>query len=215
MQSPFCNFIVIDVETGGLPNKTKKAVYDIALTEVAFVTVSSELEIIDQKAWLIKPYKEDLIYDKAAELASNISKQMCIDQGMDLLVAQKEMVSFLKKYKYGSRSPVVLGHNFIKFDADFMLNSFEFCKDDLMKYVSQEPEDTIKWSRLCWQESVNYKLGTCCENAGIQLIDAHRAMTDTLATAKLWIHFQKNLRGQGQTSIKNNEVKSFRNGFEL
>jgi len=214
MDSPYQNFVVIDIESGGLTGKDKKAVYDIALTEVAMVIVSKELEIIDQGSWLIKPYKEGLIFDKGAEIASGISRLMCEQQGLDLLASQQEMAKMLKKYKYGNKLPVVLGHNFIKFDADFMLNSFEFCKDDFMKYVNPEPEDTLKWARMTWQESVNYKLGTCCLNAGVTLVDAHRALSDSLATARLWIYFQNNLRGNNK-SASSTPTKKFRETFEL
>lgn len=216
MDSPYRNWISCDCETGGLPNTKLKAFYDFALTEVAFVVVSQELEIIDQASWLIKPYKEGLVYDPRAAEASGITKQMCIEEGRDLVECQKEMAAFLKKYKYGGKLPVMFGHNFVKFDAAFMIGAFEFCKDDLMKYVNPEPEDTMKWARMAWTTSDNYKLGTCCSNAGVTLKDAHRALTDTIATAKLWVYFQKLLRGQGQTqSAKLETVTKFRDNFEL
>jgi len=215
MKSPYSNFVVIDVETGGLPNATKKAVFDVALTEVAFVAINKDLEIIDQKSWMIKPYSDKAEYSKGAEIASGISKQMCIDQGMDLKVAVQEMIIFLKKYKEGSSLPILLGHNFCTFDSNFMVNAFEFCKEDLLKYVNPDPEDTLKWGRLCWTESNNYKLGTCCQNAGITLKDAHRALTDTIATAELWIYFMKNLRGTGTSIINEEAPKKFRHTFEL
>lgn len=213
MLSPYANFIVVDCETGGLPNKNSKAVYDVALTEIACVAINSSLEIVDQQSWMVKPYKDGLEYNPKAAEASGITKQMVEEQGEDIFGVQKEVVKFLKKYKQGSSLPVILGHNFIKFDSEFMLNLFEFCKDDLLKYVNSEPEDTIKWARLMWPESTNYKLGTCCENAGITLINAHRALTDTIATAQLWIHFMKNLRGQGNSLEK--EEKKFRHTFEI
>lgn len=213
MKSPYSNFVVIDIESGGLPNATKRAVYNIALTEVAFVVVSANLEVVEEKSWLIKPYKEDLIYDKGAEIASGISRAMVEKDGMDIQTAVAEQKAILKKYKDGSALPVVLGHNFVKFDSEFMINSFEFCKEDILKYVNSEPEDTLKWSRLRWPESNNYKLGTCCENAGITLIDAHRALNDTRVTAQLWIHFMKNLRGENTKQLE--PTKRFRANFEL
>jgi len=213
MKSPYSNFAVVDVETGGLPGKEKKAVYDIAITEIAFVIVDENLEIVERKSWLIAPYKEGLTYDKGAEIASGISRQMCEERGMNLVVAVREMIVILKKYKIGASLPVMLGHNFLKFDAEFMINMFQFCKEDLFKYVCADAEDTIKWSRLCWTESNNYKLGTCAQNAGITLKDAHRAGTDTEATALLWIHFMKSLRGQNISTME--PPKRFRVTFEL
>lgn len=216
MLSPYANFIACDCETGGLPNKTKKAVTDIALTEIALVAIDSDLNIVEKASWLIAPYKDDLTYDYQAQVVSGISKQMCIDQGLQIKDVHKEVVAFLKRYKKGSSLPVILGHNIIKFDADFLLNFFEFCGDDFMKYVNDEPEDTIKWARLAWTESTNFKLGTCCENAGVVHTEAHRALPDTVATAELWIKFLKNLRGEGQPSVTTNAPqKRFRHEFEF
>jgi DNA polymerase III epsilon subunit-like protein len=213
MDSPYGNFIVIDSETGGIPSKGKEAFTDIALTELALVVVSQGLEIIHQDSWLIKPYKEDLIFEKAAEIASGISRKMVEEQGLELEVVHKAVQSVLKKYKFGSKLPTVVFHN-MKFDIPFLVNMFEFCKDDFTKYVKDEPEDTLKWSRMCWQESVNYKLGTCCLNAGVTLVDAHRALSDSLATARLWIYFQNNLRGNNK-SASSTPIKKFRDTFEL
>lgn len=201
MFSKYHNFVVVDVETGGLPSKEKRAVHEIALTEVAIVAVSSNLEIVGQAAWLVKPYKEGLIYSKAAEETSGISLSMCEEKGVDIKIVCDGVTDFITKYKHGSALPVMLGHNFIKFDSEFMVNLFEINGLDLFKYVQKSPEDTIHWSRLMWQESIDYKLGTCCQNAGIVLSDAHRALTDTLATAKLWITFMKNLRCWNGTAV--------------
>jgi len=218
MDSPYRNWISIDSETGGLPNgKDKKAFLDIALTEIALVSINQNLEIEDKASWLIKPYKEGLIYDKGAEIASGISKQMVIEQGFELPIVLKGMIDFFKKNKVGGKLPIIFGHNFIRFDMPFIINMFEFCKEDLSKYIQPEVEDTLKWGRMCWTESNNYKLGTCCENAGITLMDAHRALTDTCATAELMIYFQKRLRGEGQVTITETTTttKTFREQFQL
>lgn len=216
MKSKYQNWLVCDVETGGLLSKDKKAVYDVALTEIALVAVNSNLEIVEQASWLIKPYKEGLIYEKGAEKASGISKQMCEEQGMELDLAFKEIKAFVARYKDGSSLPVVVGHNILKFDIFFLMNLFEYFKEDLGKYLCQDVEDTIKWSRYCWVESVNYQLGTCVANAGITLVNAHRALTDTVATAKLLIHFLKGMRGlNSNTKTTNGSTEKHRVSFEL
>jgi DNA polymerase III alpha subunit (gram-positive type) len=213
MLSKYGNFVSCDVETGGLLTATKKAIFDVALTEVALVAVNESLEITDSKSWLVKPYSDKAEYNKGAEMASGISKQMCEEKGEDIKIIHSEIRTFLKAQKSGNRLPVIFGHNFLNFDAHFMINLFEYCGDDLMKYVQDEPEDTLKWARMRWKESNNYKLGTCCENAGITLIDAHRAGSDTYATAQLWIHFMKNLRGENTKQLE--PTKRFRANFEL
>lgn len=214
MKSPYTNFIAIDVETGGLLSAGKKAVIDVALTEIALVVVNYELTIVEQCSWLIKPYKDDLIYTSRAEEVSGISKAMCEQSGIDIYDAVKQMIDIFKKYREGRSLPVLFGHNFPDFDSHFVLGAFDFCKENLLKYVHGEPEDTMKWSRYCWCESLNYKLGTCCSNAGITLQDAHRALSDTIATAQLWIYFMKRLRGIGAVT-STIPVQRFRDTFEM
>ena len=213
MDSNYQNFVVMDVETGGLPGKEKKAFHNIALTEVAAVVVNSDLEIVLKESWLIKPYKDDLIYDKGAEIASGISKQMCIDEGITIEQCYAPLKDIFKKYKTNGKPPTLVGHNF-NFDIEFLVGLFEFHKDDISKYVNDDLQDTLRLSRLCWTESANYKLGTCCSNAGVTLKDAHRALTDTISTAELFIYFMRNLRGLNKTSNEQPEER-FRDRFEL
>lgn len=214
MQSKFCNWISCDVETGGLLSKGKKAVFDVALTEIALVAINQDLEIVEKQSWLIKPYSDTAEYNKNAEIASGISKEMCEKDGKDIKEVMKEVIQFLKRHKDGSRLPVMLGHNFVAFDSAFIANFFEYCKEDFTKYIQDEPEDTIKWARICWTDSANYKLGTCCDNANVTLLNAHRALADAVATAELWVYFLKNLRGMGGNKQVEQEVR-FRDGFEF
>lgn len=213
MLSRFCKFISCDVETGGLIGKNKRAVFDVALTEIALVVVEEDLSISEQKSWLVKPYSDTAEYNKGAEEASGISKAMCQEQGQDILLVGKEVSEFMKRHKQGNRLPVMVGHNFDDFDSYFLQGLFEWCKLDLMKFVQDGTEDTLKWSRLCWRESVNYKLGMCCQQANITLQNAHRALTDAYSTALLWVYFLKNLRGEGVTT--ETKKKRFRDTFEL
>ncbi len=213
MKSKYGNFIGIDTETVGLPNKSKAAFFDVALTEIAMVAVSEDLVIVDKKSWLIKPYKDGLEYSAEAAKISGITKEMCEEKGQDIQLVCKEVIQFLKKYKSESRLPVLFGHNFISFDIPFILNMFEFCKEDLTKYANPEPEDTLKWSRISFKELNNYKLGTVAEACGITMTEAHRALVDAEITAKIWIYFLKNLRGENNKVIK--EKSRFRATFEL
>lgn len=213
MKSKYGNFVGVDTETGGLPNKSKAAFFDVALTEIAMVAVSEDLEIIDKKSWLVKPYKEGLEYNPEAAKVSGITKEMCEEKGQDIQLVCKEVIQFLKKHKNESRLPVLFGHNFISFDIPFILNMFEYCKEDLTKYANPEPEDTLKWSRMRWKELTNYKLGTVCEAAGITHTEAHRALPDTIVTSELFIYFMKGLRREG--IVEQKKEKRFRQTFEL
>lgn len=213
MESPIKGYVIIDTETGGLPNSKSKAFIDIALTEIACVTVNSNLEITNKWSSIIKPYKKGLIYSELAEKVSGLGRKQCEEKGKDVNIVLREFIKELIKAKEVGKLPIFVAHN-TPFDAPFIVNMFEFCKEDLFKYIQDQPEDTLRWSRMLWTESTNYKLGTVCENANITLSDAHHAITDAEATAKLWIYFLKNLRGLG-TKIDKSEEKRFRHTFEL
>jgi DNA polymerase III alpha subunit (gram-positive type) len=257
MKSPYQNFAVFDVETGGLLNGGVQAVYEMALTEIAIVIVSPNLEIIDQDTWLIRLYEDDLIFTQKAEEVSHISKQMCENEGMDIRVAQKEVKKFLQKHKVGSAKPSLVGHNVLNFDSYFIENFFEYCGDDIFKYVKpnkegkkaydliesvagklqkEDPEsplidelvlamskckrveyfDTLEMARQKWGEATGYSLAACLVSAGTTLLQAHRALPDTVATAKLFILFMKGLREElGGKAVEEVKTERFRKNFEF
>lgn len=206
-------YIVCDTETGGLPKQLKKkATLEVALTEVAFVVVSNpELEIVDKKSWLIKPYNKDVIYQEEAAKVSGITKQMLEKEGQEIGQVFKEICDFLKKYKKGNRLPIFVGHNFRNFDLEFILNLFEMFKIDITKFVEEDLEDTMEWMRKKFVESSSFNLASCTQMANIDHVQAHRALPDTIATAKLWIYLLKCLRGEGVEVKK----KRFRDTFRF
>ena len=103
------------------------------------------------------------------------------------------------------------GHNFDGFDFDFFKNLFEFAGDDIEKYVKWR-EDTLRYAYYANLEQSDYKLVTCCNEFGIDLVGAHRALNDTRATAKLFIEFIKRLRSVGSANTPGSK-ESFRSSF--
>ncbi len=204
-------FFVVDVETGGLPSKLKKAaVSEVALTELAFVVIdNASLKIIDKKSWLFKPYKEDLIYDPQAAKVSGIDKKFCEKNGLDMKEAFSEMIDFINSYKRKNRKHYLVGQNINNFDLEFIINLFALNKFDISKYFASDVFDTMIWSRLKFVEAPSFSLSSNCQMANITLVDAHRAMNDTIATAELWIYFLKNLRGL-EKDKGNQQPNSFR-----
>jgi len=195
-ESKYQNFLVYDVETGGLPSKENPAFDKMALTEVALVMVSPELEIIAKTSFLFAPYFDDLIYTSGAASVSGITKQMCIDEGIDPFEALDITQDFISTYNKSKKKPTLVGHNIIKFDNPFLENWFKACNDDLYKYVNKDPKDTLDLCHLLFPEAPNYKLGTMCDQFGVELVGAHRALPDTIANAELFIEIMKNLRGE-------------------
>lgn len=208
-------FIVCDVETGGLPSKLKKeAVTEVALTEIAFVVLdNSTLEIVDKVSWLIKPYSDSLVYDPYAAKVSGIDKKMCEEDGQDIKEVYKEVVAFLKKYVKGKKKAYLVGQNIINFDLEFIDNFFELCGGDASKFFDPDIKDTQNVSREKWCDENKHNLGIICERLNIPYVHAHRALPDTIMTAKVWVAFMKLLRGGGEVVKK--EVEKTRVTFEM
>lgn len=199
-----CNWIVLDTETGGLsPDKNP-------MVEVACCVIDSELDDIYEYESLIKPYDNTKLIQQQALDANKLTLDD-INKGKDSKIVVEELIQLFKKYKVGNRKPIIVGHN-IDFDIGFLVSFFDFHKKNILDYIDEHTEDTMWLSRWRWLESTNYKLGTCVTNAGIELVDAHRAMMDTRATKELFKYFIRNLRTDSSNSIKE---KRFRDTFEF
>jgi DNA polymerase III epsilon subunit-like protein len=200
-------FLAVDTETGGLPSALKKmATIEVALTEIAVVAIDNEkLEMVSKDSWLIKPYDPNLIYDKFAEQASGISKEMCEKDGIELETVYKNFKEILQKNKKGKNLPIIIFHN-KPFDTEFIENMFKLFDDDFYKYIDRI-EDTMEFARLKWVEKPNFKLASVVQYCGLDHVQAHRALPDTIITAECWIHFMKCLRGEGQEQKKENKFR--------
>lgn len=199
-KSRYQDYLVYDLETGGLPGKDAPAFDTIALTEVALVYVSPQLEIIGKTSFLLKPYKEQLRYDAKASEVSGITMDMLEKDGIGLEEAFGIVVDFINTYQTGSAKPRLVGHNIKKFDNPFMENWFKFMESNLYKFVHVESEDTLEWAHRLFLEAPDYKLGTMCDQFDIEITQSHRALPDTIGNALLWIEIMKRLRGEAIAS---------------
>jgi len=206
------NFIVLDTETGGLPSKTKLATIDIALTEVAVVVIDNEsLEVTHKDSWLMKPYDDSCEYNPRAAEVSGITKQMCKVEGLEIEQVYKNLLKVLKANKKGRLKPIMVMQN-KGFDIPFIENLFAIFNDNFHNYI-ECVEDTLEWGRYKWIEKPNFKLGSLADYCGLDLVQAHRALPDTVMTAKIWIHFMKCLRGEGQEVQE--ESVAYRENFKF
>lgn len=218
MNSTIRYIIVGDSETGGLPDKSKQAFYDVALCEFAFVVIDiQEMKVVEEWSTLFKPYKDGLEYSPRALEVNGLTLEQLQENGRLVKDIYKDMVTLFKKYKNPRIGAVLAGHNFQPFDMPFLINMFEFCGDSIWNYVTFV-EDTMKlaWYRATEQE--NYKLGTCCRMEGVDLVDAHRALADTKANALLLLKYISYLRGSGDGSdvtAPRMKPSSFRETFQL
>lgn len=202
-----CVIITYDLETGGL-KPTENAVAEIA----CFPFQTENLSDLESYNSLIRPYSDVYTYTEGALKANGLTMNK-IKSGEDSKKVIGELCEYFTKYKRGRNLPILAGHNIQKFDNLFLEELFKFHKKDLWKFVNKDFFiDTMWWARLKWFESSNYKLGTCCDNANIELIDAHRAVNDTIANKDLAKDFIKSLRGNGDSLITE---KRYRDSFEF
>ena len=157
-------------------------------------------------------------YTSGAQAIHGITMKQ-INNGKDAKTVAREIKAFCLKHKKalrgGNGKVVSAGHNIVKFDIPyltFFLNLFKINYKDLFNMLEI---DTLLWTRMRWAVDgsiSNHKLGTACQMAGIQLIDAHRAMADVEGNADLVRSFLRSLRQQGQVSQQTK--KKFRHNFK-
>lgn len=214
---------VSDTETSGLPRKESKgkpelkAFQDILLIEVAAVVIDIfDMKIVEEYDAVIKPYKDDFDWQPGAENAHGLSLKYIQENGVDVKEAYQAYRGILSKYKNNKVGAVLCGHNFQGFDIPFIEGLFEWHKDNLWNYV-RWVEDTQKMSYYRATEQENYKLGTCCRKEGVELVDAHRALTDTRANAYLMLKYIELMRGNvvAEPSVSVKKESRFRENFQL
>jgi DNA polymerase III alpha subunit (gram-positive type) len=208
MESRIQDYLVIDVETGGLTNKDNIAFYDIALVEVAMVYLSPDLKILDKASFLLKPYTVKGVspsYNGEAFEITNLTMDMLENEGVSIVDGIEIIKQFISTNLTSNKKPVMVGHKIDKFDGDFFINMFKSEKDNIFKIVQDTFIDTLTMSHWRYPQSVDYKLSTMCDLLDIELVNAHRALPDTIATAELFIEYMKGFRGKG-ISLQSDDI---------
>jgi DNA polymerase III alpha subunit (gram-positive type) len=137
-----------------------------------------------------------------------------INAGKEGKVVAKEILDFCKKHskklRGGVGKPIPAGHNLFSFDIPYLTAFLSYFNIEYTDCFQGWCIDTLWLTRLRWPqdgEIVNHKLPTACEKAGVELIDAHRAMNDTEGNGRLLKKFISSMReNNGGVEIKE-EVK--------
>ena len=196
MKSSVQAICVFDTETTGLV-AAKNAVIEVACC--AFDIDMNDLP--EYHSGIMNIYDSREIQDGALN-ANGITREQ-IRAGADPRQTLDNFCKYLSSLKIGGKLPILAGHNIDKFDVPFIDSWFSFYKQDLSKYVNFDLTiDTMWWSRLMWPEQENYKLGTCCSTAKIELVNAHRAIADTRANRDLVKFFLRNMRSEAGSESK-------------
>ena len=145
----------------------------------------------------------DKTYNPQALNVTHMTREMLVNEGVDVMEAVEKTVQLIKKYTIGNAKPILAGHNIKKFDNPFLQKMLLRGKYNLYDMINEtQMIDTLEWARLRWFEAPSFSLGVCCNASGLTLKEAHRALPDTEANAQLLISMLKGLRGKGSQENK-------------
>lgn len=159
----FSNYIVLDFETTGLSPKENE------ILEIGALKIQNH-KIIDKFETLIKPKSP---IPPFIENKINITNEM-VSNSPFLEQIFKDFIKFL------GNSPLVI-HN-AKFDMSFLIENAKKFNIEIKNQVF----DTVSGTKKLFPELKKYNLAFLCKNFNIQNINAHRAMSDAMATYYLY-----------------------------
>ncbi len=157
-------FVVFDFETTGLEYMTDK------ITEIGAVKIKNGV-ICETFTTLINPQKE---------ISEEITSKTGIDNEMvkDAPLFEDVVPDF---YKF-CKNAILVGHN-VQFDYGFL----DYHGRKASYVFDNKKDDTYALARKYIFETKNHKLKTIADFLQVSLINAHRALNDALATAKVFI----------------------------
>ena len=163
-------FIVVDLETTGLDPYKGCEIIEIGVTEIVDNKIGRNYSRLIKPTGIIPTFISDI---------TNISNEMVENE--------KSLEEVLPKFRDYVGEKTIIAHN-AKFDLKF-LNFY-------LDKMGLEPIN----NHICTLELLkqnkeykgkNKKLETACEYYNIENKNAHRADSDTLATAKLFLELNK------------------------
>ena len=157
-------YVVFDIETTGFNPGADK------ITEIAAVKVKDG-KAIDEFSTFINPERS---IPKEVQELTHITPEMVKDA--------PKIEEGLKNFLDFANGCTIVAHN-ARFDTSFINYFAKQCGFEAPKHII----DTLAISREMFEGYENHKLGTIAENLGVELENAHRAINDARATAKVFI----------------------------
>lgn len=205
-------FICYDLETGGLDEHKNP------ITEIALIVYDAEtLKEVDRFESLIKPYDNLTLEPKALEV-TGITKEM-LKQGEQIEDIVEVLIAIFETYTKGSSKfklkPILVGHNIQEFDNKFLEYAFERQEKNLYDYIGGS-QDTLNLGRARWVgQQKKFNLTSCCKSAGVEVVDAHRAINDVEANKELHINFINAMRSNSNQESGTESQESPRVQFKF
>lgn len=176
----------VDYEQSGLfdeEDKTFEGTYVVFDTETTGLE-SNKDEIIEIGACKIVNGRIDETFSTFVKPSKRVPKEITELTGItNEMVADAPTINYVLPdfYKF-CHGATLVGHN-VSFDMGFVLNMAK----KLSYNFNHNTMDTIEMAKAKLKGLKNYKLGTVVEKLGIVLDNAHRAINDAVATAKVFI----------------------------
>ncbi|MFD2171314.1 PolC-type DNA polymerase III [Tumebacillus lipolyticus] len=172
-------WVVFDTETTGL-NAAENTIIEIAAVKMR------GREIIEEWTELVDP--EVQISAKITELTRITN---------DMVKGKRKLHEVLPDFKAFVGDAVLVAHN-----AEFDLGFLKACA----KRVGMEPWqnivlDTLPLARKIYPHERNYRLGTIAKKFDVDLVNAHRALDDTVALAKIYQFMLKDMADKGYATL--------------
>lgn len=223
ISKPVHCYLIFDWETGGLDAKK------VAVTELAMIAMRADnFEEVGRISTYIQPYGNYEYQQQALDITGITYDD--INSGIDIKDLVKQIIELCKKASFTKRKdakPILVAHN-VLFDISFLQQVFDHTGEKLEDHIQGKKDfygnfipqyvDTVELSKNKWNreadEIKNYKLETCCIKAGIDVVDTHRAINDTIALKELFIYLTKCLRQQSDGMQVTEEFR-FRKTFEF
>jgi len=165
-------YVVFDVETTGL-NAAENTIIEIAAVKM------KGTEIIDKWTELIDPGHP--IGAKTTEITGITTEMVAGKPTIDVVLPQ---------FKEFAGDAILVAHN-AEFDQGFI----NACALRIGMGTWKNPFlDTLPLARMLYPGMRNYRLGTIAKKLNVELINAHRALDDTVALAQVFQHMLKEVR---------------------
>lgn len=203
------NYIIFDCETGGFSEKENP------ITQIALLCIDDKLNELDRFETFIAPYNDLKITPEALQATG--LKMSDINNGVSSKKAVELITKFFKDNmpkNHPAFRPVIIGHN-VAFDIKFVSELFSIHKKDFSDIRNDNPIDTMTLMKMFKPNISSLKLEVCCDEVGIELPDAHKAMNDVIATTDLFRVLTKKFRTNKSKNSDDSEQTKSRVKFQF
>lgn len=184
-------FVVFDTETTGL-NAREDTLIELSAVKVV------EGKIVDTFTTLIDPLRR--IPPKVSELTGITD---------DMVKGQPQLAAALDEFAKFAEGTVWVAHN-AEFDVGFLGQcALRLGLPDWTASVI----DTLALARALYPGEKNYRLKTLTQKFEVELVNHHRALADSEATAKVFLKLLEGVRARNITSVS--QMNTLKGGVDV